>query len=82
MGMSHKDRLIKFLVQELGSKEAVKRFSSELKELNICDLSDTRTQEYVMTQEGAVYLFTLVSHFNFGLLNKLVEIQHNIKGNK
>lgn len=71
-------KLISFLTKELGSKESVKRFSSELKELGICDLSQSKTQEFIMTQEGAAYLFTLVTHYNFGLLNKLIEIKRNI----
>lgn len=77
---SHQDRLVKFLIKELGGTEQVKAFSSELKELDICDLSMTTTQEYVMSTEGAVYLFTLVTQFQFGLLNKLVEIKTAIKG--
>lgn len=80
--LSHKERLVKFLIKELGGTEQVKRFSTELKTLGICDLSESKTAEYVMSEEGAVYLFTLVTNFQFGLLNKLVEIQNKIKGNK
>ena len=78
---SHQDKLVRLLKKELGSNEHVKQFSSELKLLGICDLSQSKTQEYVTSQGGAVYLFTLVTHYNFGLLNKLVEIQDKIKGN-
>ncbi len=78
---SHNDKLVKFLIKELDGAGNVKRFSSDLKALGICDLSKSNTQQYVMSKEGAVYLFTLVTHYNFGLLNKLVEIQDKIKGN-
>ena len=78
---SHKDKLLKLLKQQLGSNEHIKQFSNELKLLGICDLSQSKVQEYITSQEGAVYLFTLVTHYNFGLLNKLVEIQDKIKGN-
>ena len=77
--LSHKERLVKFLIKELGGTEQVKRFSAELKALGICDLSESKTAEYVMTTEGAAYLFSLVTYFNFGLLNKLVEIESAVK---
>ena len=78
---SHQDKLVKFLIKELGGKEQVKRFSSELKGIGI-DLSMSKTQEFVMTPEGSPLLFTLVSYFNFGILNKLDKIKTTItKGN-
>lgn len=83
---SHQDRLLAFFrrkVEDGGAgfnNQQIKRFSSEVKALGICDLSQSNTQQYIMSPEGAVYLSTLLTHFNFGLLNKLVEIQSNIKG--
>lgn len=78
--MSHQDKLLKLLKKELGSNHEIKRFSAELKELGI-DLSKTSTQAFVTSPEGAPMLFTLVSYFTFGILNKIVEIQDKIKGN-
>jgi len=77
---SHEQKLVKLLVRELGGKHHVKKFSAELKELGI-DLSKTSTQAFVTSPEGAPMLFTLVSYFTFGILNKIVEIQDKIKGN-
>lgn len=74
---SHNERLVKFLIKELGSRELVKRFSSELKEIGI-DLSKTKTQEFIMTPEGSPLLFTLVSYFTFGILHKIAEIKGKI----
>ena len=78
---SHNDKLVKFLIKELDGASNVKTFSNELKALGICDLSKSNTQQYVMSKEGSVFLFTLVTHYNFGLLNKLVQIQDNINRN-
>jgi len=75
--ISHEQKLIKFLVKELGGSSNVKRFSSELKELGI-DLSKSKTQEFVMSSEGSPMLFTLVSYFTFGILHKMSEIQKAI----
>ena len=75
--MSHEQKLIKLLLKELGGQEQVKRFSSELKVLGI-DLSTTRTQEFITSPEGAPLLYTLVSYFTFGILNKLTEIKGKI----
>ena len=77
---SHKDKLVKFLIKELDGASNVKRFSSELKDIGI-DLSQTKTQEFVMSSEGSPMLFTLVSYFTFGILHKLTQIKTAIQGN-
>lgn len=73
-----KEEFVAFLIKQLGSKSKVKQFSGELKALGICDLSEEADRQAVLEEQGA-YLFTLVTHFQFGLLNKLVEIQSKIK---
>ena len=74
---SHQEKLVKFLIKELGGAEQVKRFSNELKGIGI-DLSKSSTQEFVMTSTGSPLLFTLASQFNFGILNKLNQIKDTI----
>ena len=72
---SHNDKLVKFLIRELDGASNVKKFSSDLKALGICDLSKSQTQEFIMSSDGSPMLFTLVSYYNFGILNKIVQIQ-------
>ena len=74
---SHEAKLIKFLVKELGGSSNVKRFSSELKDIGI-DLSKTKTQEFIMSADGAPLLFSLVSYFTFGILSKITQIKGKI----
>jgi len=76
---SRRDHLVKFLVKELNGVENVKRFSTLLKELNLCDLTDDDDFNSV-TANGGVLLQTLVSWFSLGFLDKLIEIKKLIKG--
>jgi len=75
---SHQEKLVKFLIKELGGKHKVKEFSEQLKGIGI-DLSMSSNQEFVMTPEGSPLLFSLVSYYNFGILSKLTEIKTIIK---
>jgi len=68
-----------FLLKELGKADKVKEFSQLLRELHICDLRDDEDFDHI-TKDGAPYLLTLLTHYNFGLLGKLVEIKRKIKG--
>jgi hypothetical protein len=74
-----RDILVKTLLKELGSADDVRQFSSALRELDICDLQDDQQFEKAVEHEGA-YIFTLITHYQFGLLPKLVELKHKIKG--
>jgi hypothetical protein len=67
------------LLEELGSSSQVKDFSESLRQLDICDLSDDTQFEKAVANEGA-YIFTLLTHYQFGFIPKLLEIKQKIKG--
>jgi hypothetical protein len=66
------------LLKELQSAENVKRFSQLLRDLGICDLRDD-TEFNNITKDGAPHLLTLITYFNFGFLDKLLEIKQHTK---
>ncbi len=70
----------KFLIKELGSADSVKEFSQQLRDTDICDLRDDNDFENV-TKGGAPMLMSLLTWYNFGFLNKFIEIKQKIKGN-
>jgi len=67
-----------FLIKELQSVENVKSFSQSLRDLDLCDLRDDEQFENI-TKDGAPMLMTLISYWNFGMLNKLKQIKKEIK---
>ena len=69
------------LLKELQSADNVKRFSQLLRDLDICDLRND-TEFNNITKDGAPYLLTLITYFNFGFLDKLLEIKQHTKENK
>ena len=78
---SKRDQLTGMLIKELGNASNVKEFSQMLRDLDICDLRDD-TEFNNITKDGAPYLLTLITYFNFGFLNKLLEIKQHTKENK
>ncbi len=73
-----KEQLVAFLVKELGSGEAVKDFAQQLRALHIADVSNIYDIEK-LTEDESARLFSLVTHYQFGTMRKLVEIQKHIK---
>ena len=73
-----RNHLIGFLTTELDGVENVKKFSSLLKKLNLCDLTVDKELEKV-TENGGAALQVLITWFTLGLLDKLVEVQKLIK---
>lgn len=71
-------KLANFLLKELGSKESLKRFSDTLRQLGIADLRDINHVEAIAKDEG-VYLLTLITYHQFGILEKLKQIKLKIK---
>jgi hypothetical protein len=72
----------KVLVQELKkymSTDQIKRFSENLRRLNIVDLKDDEQFERAAAHEFA-FMMSLITYQQFGLLDKLVEIQRQIQG--
>jgi len=76
--MTKRSHLISFLTKELGSIEKVKNFSNTLKELSLCDLTVDKELERV-TENGGAVLAVLITWFNLGLLDKLVDTKKLIK---
>ena len=70
--------LIEFLIKELGGVEKVKHFSSLLKSLNLCNLTEDNDLEKVAAN-GGVILQTLVTWYMLGFLDKLNDIKKLIK---
>jgi len=73
---ARRKHLTKYLLEELGSKDKVIEFSSNLRYLNICDLS--KDEDLKKITEGG-YVDTLKVIYQFGTLSKLVEIKESLK---
>jgi hypothetical protein len=76
-----RDQFTKFLIKELGSVNSVKDFSQQLRDAGICDLRNDKDFENV-TKDGAPMLMSLLTWYNFGFLNKFIEIKQKIKEEK
>ena len=82
---SHQDRLIAFLKKDVGgaglSNEQIREFSTSLKELDILNLSNPQTAEWVMVDAvGQQVLIQLISWYSLGLLTNLVILKQKTKG--
>lgn len=82
---SHQDRLVAFLKKEVGgagfSNQQIKEFSTSLKELDLLNLSNPQTAEWVMTDAvGQQTLIQLVSWYSLGLLTNLVNLKKITQG--
>ncbi len=75
MSTTNKQDIIKVLKREIGTSGGVKAFSSNLKELNICDLSDDET---LLKAAENGQLMTLLTHTQLGLIPKLIEIKKEL----
>lgn len=76
MSTTRRDHLVQYLVKELGSTDNVKEFSSNLRDLSICDLRDDDDLKAV-TESGAID--TLKVLYQMGVINKLVDVQKIVK---
>ena len=73
------EALSHFLLKEFDNKpESVKRFASNLRTLEIINLSDIRMVSRI-DEDGGARLLTLVSWEQFGILDKLVNIKQHFK---
>ena len=72
---SKREHLIKHLISELG-RNNVKAFSESLKYLDICDLTLDSDLDKVTTNG---YIDTLIVLYNFGTINKIVQVKKSIK---
>jgi len=66
------------LIKELDGPTNVKRFSQLLRDTDICDLREDKDFDRI-TRDGAPMLLTLITYFNFGMLDKIAEIKRTIK---
>lgn len=87
MAKSYTERLVAFLSKNTGgaglSRSQIKDFSSQLKELELIDLSVSSNAEWVVTDLlGQQVLIQLVSWYSLGLLNNIVTIKKTIRNRK
>ncbi len=73
MKEEHKKQIISTLKRELGSNEEVSKFSSSLRELNLCDLRDDAQLE-IVANDGSLMVF--LTHYSLGIIPKLLEIKY------
>ena len=73
-----REQFTEHLLKELQTPNNVKRFSQLLRDTDICDLRDDNDFDAI-TKDGAPMLLTLLTYFNFGMLDKIAEIKRTIK---
>ncbi len=73
---SPKANLQNFLIKELGSIEAAKRFVEEYKEIGI-DVGNGDTIRFL--SENNELLFTMVTYQQMGILHKMLELINKLK---
>lgn len=74
MSITKRKQLTEFLIKELKSKELVKDFSETLRQLGLLDLKKDEDLECLGLDSG-VYLLTLLTFYQFGILRKLADIK-------
>jgi hypothetical protein len=73
-----RQQLTDWLIKELGTPDRVKAFSQELRDSGLCDLRNDKQFE-IITANGSPMLMTALSWYNFGFLNKFIEIKNKIQ---